>query len=89
MARAWPAPAASSLVDLLFLAANLTKLTHGAWLPLLIGVTVFTVLTTWQRGRALVTKRRERDEGSLRAFVDELHAPPAAACSACRAPPSS
>jgi KUP system potassium uptake protein len=61
------------LVDSLFLAANLTKLTHGAWLPLLIGVTVFTVLTTWQRGHAIVTKRRARDEGSLRAFVDELH----------------
>jgi KUP system potassium uptake protein len=61
-------------VDLLFLAANLTKLTHGAWLPLLIGVTVFTVFTTWKRGRALVTKRRARDEGSLRTFVEELHA---------------
>ena len=61
------------VVDLLFLAANLTKLTHGAWLPLLIGVAVFTVLTTWQHGRALVTKRREREEGSLRKFVDELH----------------
>jgi len=61
------------VVDVLFLAANLTKLTHGAWLPLLIGVVVFTVLTTWQRGRALVTARRERDEGSLRAFVDQLH----------------
>ncbi len=36
-------------------------------------MTVFTVLITWQRGRALVTKLRERDEGSLRAFVDELH----------------
>jgi KUP system potassium uptake protein len=57
----------------LFLAANLTKITHGAWLPLLIGVTVFTVLITWQRGRLLVTKRRERDEGSLRAFIAELH----------------
>ena len=61
------------IVDLLFLAANLTKITHGAWLPLLIGVTVFTVLITWQRGRLLVTKRRERDEGSLRAFITELH----------------
>jgi KUP system potassium uptake protein len=60
-------------VDLLFFAANLTKLTHGAWLPLLIGVVVFMVLTTWQRGRALVTKRREHEEGSLRAFVDQLH----------------
>ncbi len=62
------------LVDVLFLAANLTKLLHGAWLPLLIGVAVFTVLTTWQRGRELVSAQRERDEGSLRAFVDELHA---------------
>jgi KUP system potassium uptake protein len=61
-------------VDLLFLAANTTKITHGAWLPLLIALAVFTVLTTWQRGRELVTARRERQEGSLRTFVDELHA---------------
>ena len=73
LAGARSAPARFLAVDLLFLAANLTKIIHGAWLPLLIGVTVFTVLTTWQRGRALVTARRERDEGSLRAFVDELH----------------
>lgn len=61
------------LVDLLFLAANLTKLVHGAWLPLLIGFTAFTVMTTWQRGRGIVTRRREEEEGSLRAFIDELH----------------
>ncbi|WP_343238555.1 potassium transporter Kup [Streptomyces sp. SID13031] len=60
-------------VELLFLAANLTKLAHGAWLPLLIGITVFTVLTTWQRGRELVTRRREKQEGPLRDFVDHLH----------------
>jgi KUP system potassium uptake protein len=65
--------AAFLVVDLLFFAANLTKLTHGAWLPLLIGVAVFTVLTTWQRGRELVTARRVREEGSLRDFVEELH----------------
>src|SRR5262249_27594768 len=50
-------------VDLLFFAANLTKLVHGAWLPLLIAITVYTVLTTWQRGRELVTRQRQRDEG--------------------------
>jgi KUP system potassium uptake protein len=61
-------------VDLLFLGANLTKLAHGAWLPLLIGLAVFTVLTTWQRGRGLVTRERERTEGSLREFVDRIHA---------------
>ena len=65
-------------VDLLFLTANVTKITHGAWLPLVIAVSAFTVLTTWQRGRAIVTARREQAEGPLRAFVDDLarHTPP-------------
>ncbi|MFE7741537.1 potassium transporter Kup [Nocardia sp. NPDC057455] len=61
-------------VDLLFVAANLTKLVHGAWLPLLIGLTAFTVMTTWQRGREIVSAERERREGSLREFIDRLHA---------------
>ena len=61
-------------IDLLFLAANLTKLTHGAWLPLLIGVTAFTILTTWQRGRELVTRERVRAEGPLPEFIAQLHA---------------
>jgi KUP system potassium uptake protein len=61
------------LVDVLFLSANLTKIGHGAWLPLLIGLVAFTIMTTWQRGRAIVSTRREREEGSLREFIDELH----------------
>jgi KUP system potassium uptake protein len=67
-----PGAALFLTVELLFLAANLTKIAHGAWLPLLIAVVVFTVLTSWQRGRELVTERREHQEGSLRDFVDEL-----------------
>jgi KUP system potassium uptake protein len=61
-------------VELLFFAANLTKLVSGAWFPLLIAIVAFTVLTTWQRGRELVTRRRQQDEGPLRAFIDRLHA---------------
>ena len=59
-------------VDLMFFAANLTKLVHGAWLPLTIAVVAFTVMTTWQRGRVIVTEARERAEGPLREFVDGL-----------------
>ncbi|MRJ76401.1 potassium transporter Kup [Aeromicrobium sp. SMF47] len=59
-------------VDALFIGANLTKLVHGAWLPLAIAVTAFTVMTTWQRGRSLVTSRREQMEGPLQDFVDDL-----------------
>jgi len=69
-----PGGGALLAVDLLFFAANLTKLVHGAWLPLLIAIVAFTVLTTWQKGRELVTRQRQRDEGPLRAFIDQLHA---------------
>jgi len=62
------------IFDLLFFTANLTKLPHGAWLPLVIGLLVFTILTTWQKGRHLVSRQREQDEGSLREFIDQLHA---------------
>ncbi len=60
------------VVDLMFFAANLTKLVHGAWLPLAIAVFAFTVMTTWQRGRHLVTDSRRAIEGPLRPFIDEL-----------------
>ncbi|MEV4604607.1 KUP/HAK/KT family potassium transporter [Amycolatopsis sp. NPDC049253] len=68
----WAGGGVLLVVDLLFVAANLTKLVHGAWLPLLIGLTAFTVMTTWQRGRLIVTAERSRHEGSLREFVDKL-----------------
>jgi KUP system potassium uptake protein len=58
--------------DLLFVAANLTKLVHGAWLPLLIAIATFTVMITWQRGSTIVTRRREIAEGPLQAFIDQL-----------------
>ncbi|MER7250435.1 KUP/HAK/KT family potassium transporter [Kribbella sp. NPDC000426] len=59
-------------IDLLFVAANLTKIVHGAWLPLLIALTAFTIMTTWQRGRQVVTAEREKAEGPLQEFIDQL-----------------
>jgi KUP system potassium uptake protein len=65
--------AAFLLVDLSFFSANLTKVLHGGWFPLLIAGLVFTVLETWRRGRELVTERRTQEEGPLRDFVRGLH----------------
>ncbi len=59
-------------VDLLFLGANMTKLFHGAWLPVLIGLLAFTVLVTWQRGREIVTQVRDRSEGPLPEFIRQI-----------------
>ncbi|MSO41154.1 MAG: potassium transporter Kup [Solirubrobacterales bacterium] len=70
------APGASGflVVELAFLGANLTKIPHGGWLPLTIGVVGFTVMVTWFRGRALVTEERLRVEGLLPEFITELRA---------------
>jgi KUP system potassium uptake protein len=60
-------------IDLSFLAANLTKIAHGGWFPLTVGVLVYIVLTTWDTGRKQVTTRRVFEEGPLRLFVKEMH----------------
>jgi KUP system potassium uptake protein len=76
----WPAWAVASgvavflAVEAAFLAANLSKIGRGGWLPLVIATGIFCVMTTWHRGREIVTANRVREEGPLRRFIDELHA---------------
>jgi KUP system potassium uptake protein len=60
--------------EITYFAANLTKIVHGGWLPLLIAATVFTIMMTWQRGREIMTIRRTEMEGTLGEFVDTLPA---------------
>ena len=63
-------------VEVLYFAANITKVAHGGWLPLLIAGSVFTVMMTWQRGRVIITARRTDLEGTLLDFVEDLHVNP-------------
>ena len=81
--------AAFLVVDLTFFAANVPKIAHGGWFPLAIAALVFVVLTTWQRGREIITRRRTELEGPLRDFVEELHDLRQAAEPRARAPASS
>jgi KUP system potassium uptake protein len=41
-------------MDLSFYAANALKIIDGGWVPLAIALAVFTVMTTWRRGRAFL-----------------------------------
>jgi len=59
-------------IELTFFAANLTKVIHGGWLPLGIAAIVFTLLTTWRKGREIVTAHRVKEEGALEDFVEYL-----------------
>ncbi|MFC5950225.1 potassium transporter Kup [Pseudonocardia lutea] len=59
-------------LESLYFAANLTKIAHGGWLPVLVAVVVVTVMATWQRGRRIVTARRAELEGPLAEFVERM-----------------
>jgi KUP system potassium uptake protein len=61
-------------IELIYFGANLTKIVHGGWLPLLIAAIVVTVMATWQRGRRIITKRRFHLEGSLPEFIEHVQA---------------
>ena len=45
------------IVDGAYFAANLTKVPDGGWFPLIVGLVMFTLLTTWARGRKLMRDR--------------------------------
>jgi KUP system potassium uptake protein len=63
-------------VDLAFLTANLPKVQHGGWFPLALGAVMFVLLSTWQRGRDIVSHNRTEIEGPLDDFVQEVRASP-------------
>jgi len=44
-------------VDSLFLTSGLAKLFEGAWFPIFVGLVIFTLLTTWAKGRQLMRNR--------------------------------
>ena len=82
----WPIYAAAPLLGLFFIvdgayfAANLTKVVAGGWFPLLVGLIVFTILTTWSKGRQLMIARMREAAMPLKVFIDS------AASSASRVP---
>ncbi len=59
-------------VEVAFFSANIAKVEHGAWLPLVIGLVMSIVMITWRRGQVIVTKNRVAQEGPLNDFLSGL-----------------
>ncbi|MDP2030278.1 MAG: potassium transporter Kup [Thiobacillus sp.] len=76
----WPLPAVLAgaafflVIDLAFFGANVPKIIHGGWFPLVIGLLVFTLLTTWKRGRELLFLRMQSDDIDLDSFIEGITA---------------
>ena len=61
---------------LVVFAANAVKVLEGGWFPLLIGAAMFTLMTTWQRGRTLLAERLRNDAIDLPAFLEAIFVSP-------------
>jgi len=59
-------------IDLLFLAANSLKIFHGGWIPILVGIAGYVVMSTWRRGRELLGERIREQAGTLEALRTEM-----------------
>ncbi len=60
------------VVDLAFFGANIPKIPHGGWFPLVAAAVVFTLLTTWHTGRRLVAERLRAGRETLGDLAAEL-----------------
>ncbi|MCC2636775.1 MAG: kup [Moraxellaceae bacterium] len=60
------------IVDLAFFSTAALKIPEGGWVPLLIGITLFTVMTTWKRGRQLLFARLAHETMPLGLFVNSI-----------------
>ena len=60
-------------VELVFLFANILKIPYGGWFPLVAGVFVFVLMTTWKRGRQIVGERLAGERLELMPFIDSLN----------------
>jgi len=61
------------VVDLSFVAANMMKVVEGGWVPLVVGATLFFVMSTWRKGRAALAHKLERDTLPLKQFIAQMH----------------
>lgn len=66
------------LVDLPFFLANISKILHGAWFPLVIGSVFFTLMITWSRGRVILGEQLRKIMPPVHQFIVDLAGSPPA-----------
>jgi KUP system potassium uptake protein len=64
------------VVDLAFFSANVLKIPDGGWVPLLIGIVIFTLMLTWKTGRYILYTRLKSESMDLVSFIEVIGAHP-------------
>ena len=60
------------MLDGTFLIANIQKIPHGGWFPLLLGALIFALMMTWRKGRKAIIERLGEENSSLTTFIEAL-----------------
>jgi KUP system potassium uptake protein len=63
-------------IDVAFLGANLAKIPHGGWFPIVAAIVVFTLMTTWKRGRKTLATLMFANITPLDQFLAEIEERP-------------
>lgn len=61
------------LVDLVFLLSNSLKIPTGGWLPLVVGLVLFSILTTWIQGKQLLARYLEEKRVLFEELDERFH----------------
>ena len=59
-------------VDLAFFTANVLKIPDGGWVPLVIGIFIFTLMITWKTGRTMLYQHLKNDAMALEPFIEAI-----------------
>jgi KUP system potassium uptake protein len=59
-------------LELSFFTSNVSKVGHGAWIPLTLGLITAILMVTWRKGREIVTRNRTEEEGPLDDFLYQV-----------------
>jgi KUP system potassium uptake protein len=80
----WPLPrvialtATFLLIDLSFFAANVVKIEHGGWVPLLLAIGIYTLMSTWKRGRQQLGRIQDSNAMPIDTFLTSISRNPPA-----------
>jgi KUP system potassium uptake protein len=72
LAHALPIAMAFLAIDLTLFAANVIKIESGGWVPIAVGILVFTLMSTWKRGRHMLTQALNAGSLPLDLFLDDV-----------------
>ncbi len=70
--KAWLFFGAFITIDLALFGASALKFIHGGWVPIVIAIGIFTLMTTWKRGRAILTERMKEISFPMDHFIQDI-----------------